>query len=108
VVHSRPSQGAAPEEAELGYRLCRPAWGKGYATEGSCALIRQGFPKPWPYPVESQEFGVVQYALAKADWEQQQADPAGSPGTWPPLPPRSGAAGRYQLLCATYELLRYR
>ncbi|MFF8773844.1 GNAT family N-acetyltransferase [Kitasatospora sp. NPDC015120] len=30
-------------EAELGYRLRRPAWGRGYATEGSRALIRRGF-----------------------------------------------------------------
>ena len=29
--------------AELGYRLCRSAWGKGYATEGSRALIGKGF-----------------------------------------------------------------
>ncbi len=36
----RPS---APDEAELGYRLRRCAWGKGYATEGSRALVRKGF-----------------------------------------------------------------
>ncbi len=29
--------------AELGYRLRRPAWGKGYTTEGSRALIDKGF-----------------------------------------------------------------
>jgi RimJ/RimL family protein N-acetyltransferase len=29
--------------AELGYRLRRSAWGKGYATEGSRALIDKGF-----------------------------------------------------------------
>jgi RimJ/RimL family protein N-acetyltransferase len=34
---------AGPEEIELGYRLRRTAWGKGYATEGSRALIRKGF-----------------------------------------------------------------
>jgi RimJ/RimL family protein N-acetyltransferase len=28
---------------ELGYRLRRAAWGKGYATEGSRALIHKGF-----------------------------------------------------------------
>ena len=27
----------------LGYRLRRSAWGKGYATEGSLALIQKGF-----------------------------------------------------------------
>ena len=32
-----------PEEVELGYRLRTSAWGKGYATEGSRALIRKGF-----------------------------------------------------------------
>lgn len=30
-------------EVELGYRLRRSAWGRGYATEGSRALIRKGF-----------------------------------------------------------------
>jgi RimJ/RimL family protein N-acetyltransferase len=30
-------------EIELGYRLRRSAWGNGYATEGSRALIRKGF-----------------------------------------------------------------
>ena len=32
-----------PGEVELGYRLRRSAWGKGYATEGSRALIQKGF-----------------------------------------------------------------
>jgi len=40
--HFRPFRDA-PEEIELGYRLKRSAWGKGYATEGSRALIRRGF-----------------------------------------------------------------
>ena len=38
-----PSEGGDPDEVELGYRLRRPAWGKGYATEGSRALIHKGF-----------------------------------------------------------------
>ena len=103
--HFRPREGASPDEAELGYRLRKSAWGKGYATEGSCALIRKGFSEfgvqrvvaeamavnlasrrvmekagltlvrtfrqPWPYPIEGQELGDVEYALTKADWEQQ-------------------------------------
>src|SRR6185369_13397937 len=32
-----------PEEMELGYRLKRSAWGNGYATEGSRALVEKGF-----------------------------------------------------------------
>lgn len=36
--HLRPDQ-YAPEEMELGYRLRRAAWGRGYATEGGRALI---------------------------------------------------------------------
>jgi RimJ/RimL family protein N-acetyltransferase len=39
----RPPNAAPPGEVELGYRLRRPAWGKGYATEGSRALIQKGF-----------------------------------------------------------------
>ena len=32
-----------PSEGELGYRLRRTAWGKGYASEGARALIDTGF-----------------------------------------------------------------
>jgi RimJ/RimL family protein N-acetyltransferase len=41
--HFRPAEGAPAGEVELGYRLRRSAWGKGYATEGSWALIQKGF-----------------------------------------------------------------
>jgi RimJ/RimL family protein N-acetyltransferase len=41
--HFRPAKGAHPTEVELGYRLRKSAWGKGYATEGSRALIDKGF-----------------------------------------------------------------
>jgi len=50
--HFRPRPGAVPGEVELGYRLRKSAWGKGYATEGSRALICQGFT----------EFGVQRVA----------------------------------------------
>jgi RimJ/RimL family protein N-acetyltransferase len=39
--HFRPGENAG--EVELGYRLRKSAWGKGYATEGSRALISKGF-----------------------------------------------------------------
>jgi RimJ/RimL family protein N-acetyltransferase len=38
-----------PGEIELGYRLRRSAWGRGLATEGSRALVRQAFTS-WGYP----------------------------------------------------------
>ncbi len=41
--HFRPGEGAPPDEVELGYRLRKSAWGKGYATEGSRVLIAKGF-----------------------------------------------------------------
>jgi len=107
--HFRPRPDADPGEVELGYRLRKSAWGKGYATEGSRALISKGFTEfgvqrvvaetmavntasrrvmeksglklvrafqqPWPYPMEGDEFGDVEYALDKADW---QRDPPGA------------------------------
>ena len=41
--HFRPPPDAPADEPELGYRLRKTAWGKGYATEGSRALIHKGF-----------------------------------------------------------------
>lgn len=39
----RPLHAGDAREVELGYRLRRAAWGAGYATEGSRALIHKGF-----------------------------------------------------------------
>jgi RimJ/RimL family protein N-acetyltransferase len=109
--HLRPVDGSAPGEVELGYRLRRSAWGKGYATEGSRALIRAGFSEfgaerivastvavnvasrrvmekaglrfvrafhqPWPFKIEGDEEGDVEYALLRREWEQTIADATG-------------------------------
>jgi RimJ/RimL family protein N-acetyltransferase len=124
----RPPEGARPGEVELGYRLRRAAWGQGYATEGSRALIRKGFTELGVQRVIATTFGAnvasrrvmekagltlvrtfritpadliaaetyritspdlfdeddVEYALDKADWEQQEAadaQQAGIPGS---------------------------
>ena len=102
--HLRPPEAAQPGEVELGYRLRRSAWGKGYATEGSRALIHKGFTEfgvecvmastmvvnvasrrvmekaglrfvrtfrhPWPYHIEGDDEGDVEYALLRSEWEQ--------------------------------------
>lgn len=104
--HFRPKEGSPLDEAELGYRLRKPAWGKGYGTEGSRALICKGFTElgvrrvvaeamavnvasrrvmekaglrfvrafhqEWPDPIPGDEYGVVEYALTKDDWERQE------------------------------------
>jgi RimJ/RimL family protein N-acetyltransferase len=41
--HFRPGPGANVTNIDLGYRLRRAVWNKGYATEGSRALINMGF-----------------------------------------------------------------
>ena len=41
--HFRPEPNGPQDEVELGYRLRKSAWGNGYATEGSRALIAKGF-----------------------------------------------------------------
>jgi len=106
--HFRPAKDAPPGEVELGYRLRRSAWGKGYATEGSRALIRKGFEElgvqrvvaftmvvhaasrrvmenaglklvrtfhqPWPYYIEGEEEGDVEYALLRSEWGRPTSD----------------------------------
>jgi RimJ/RimL family protein N-acetyltransferase len=42
-VSLRPKDGDPPDEPELGYRLRKSAWGRGYATEASRALIDKAF-----------------------------------------------------------------
>ena len=39
----RPEREGPLDEVELGYRLRRAAWGKGYATEAARALLDKGF-----------------------------------------------------------------
>ena len=41
--HLRPADDDLPHEPELGYRLRASSWGKGYATEGSRALVEHAF-----------------------------------------------------------------
>jgi RimJ/RimL family protein N-acetyltransferase len=41
--HLRPHEGDPDDEPELGYRLIASSWGRGYATDGSRALIRKAF-----------------------------------------------------------------
>jgi RimJ/RimL family protein N-acetyltransferase len=103
--HLRPPIGGDDDEPELGYRLRASAWGRGYGTEGSLALIRKAFAdlgarrvfagtmavnvasrrvmekaglkyvrtfhQEWPVRIEGDEFGDVEYALDRAEWERQ-------------------------------------
>lgn len=39
----QPPQDGSTAELDLGYRLRRSAWGRGYATEGARALVRKAF-----------------------------------------------------------------
>jgi RimJ/RimL family protein N-acetyltransferase len=118
--HFRPREEAGPGEAELGYRLRKSAWGQGYATEGSRALISKGFTDfgvqrvvaetmvvhaasrrvmekagltlvrtfhaDWPYPIEGDELGDVEYALDRAEWERRRQAGRAGPGTAGEIP----------------------
>lgn len=93
-----------PGEIELGYRLHRAAWGRGFATEGSRALVDRGFAElgvdrimattmavnlgsrrvmekiglgyvaEFDEPLPGSEHGEVEYALTRAQWEGTQRE----------------------------------
>ncbi|MEO3887724.1 GNAT family N-acetyltransferase [Nonomuraea sp. B5E05] len=56
--HLRAPEGRPADEPELGYRLHKRAWGKGYATEGSRALVREAFEKQGARRVFAQTMAV--------------------------------------------------
>jgi RimJ/RimL family protein N-acetyltransferase len=103
----KPTNEGPQDEPELGYRLRKAAWGRGYATEGSIALVAKAFTdlgarrvfaetmtvhqasrsvmekaglkfvrtffQDWPYPIEGEEHGDVEYALTREEWEAAAA-----------------------------------
>ena len=97
--HFRPPEGATPGQVELGYRLRKSAWGKGYATEGSRALIRKGF-------TESGVQRVTAEAAAANMASRRVMEKAGLTlvrafcRSWP------GAAGGHEIEVVEYELDR--
>lgn len=104
--HLRPVPGDLSDQPELGYRLRRGAWGHGYATEGSRALIARGFTEfgvrrvvastmavhaascrvlersglcfvrtfvaDWPVSISGDQYGDVEYAITRAEWESDE------------------------------------
>jgi RimJ/RimL family protein N-acetyltransferase len=89
--HWKPVEGD-PRAAELGYRLCRSAWGRGLATEGSRALI----------DVALREWGVrrvVATAMPENAASRRVMEKSGLRlrGTIPPPPPYQGEDVVYEL-----------
>jgi RimJ/RimL family protein N-acetyltransferase len=80
--HFRPREGAGPGEAELGYRLCRSAWAasRRVMEKAGLTLVRT-FHADWPYPIEGDELGDVEYALDRAEWERRRQAGRAGPGT---------------------------
>jgi RimJ/RimL family protein N-acetyltransferase len=128
--HFRPENDDRQDEAELGYRLRRSAWGRGYATEGSRALIRKGFTElgvrrvvaytmvvnvpsrrvmeksglrrvrtfygDWPYRIEGDEHGDVEYAITREEWEELEARSGAAAGGSTPTAATCESSGRPQ------------
>jgi RimJ/RimL family protein N-acetyltransferase len=97
--HFRPQPGSAPDQPELGYRLRKSAWGKGYATEGSRALIRKGFTE---FSVQR----VTAEAMAANMASRRVMEKAGLTLVRTFRQPRPGPAGGDELEAVEYALRR--
>jgi len=95
--HFRPREGSAPGQVELGYRMRKSAWGKGYATEGSRALIRKGF-------TESGVQRVTAEATAANTASRRAMEKAGLTLTRTFSQPLPGAAGGHPVEVVEYAL----
>ncbi|MFE4976425.1 GNAT family N-acetyltransferase [Kitasatospora sp. NPDC056651] len=99
----RPLDDHDPTVAELGYRLNRAAWGKGYATEGSRALIGKGFTDLGVERVTANTMAVntrSRRVLEKSGLSFLR----GYFGDWPdPIPGSEHGEVEYELLKATWE-----
>jgi RimJ/RimL family protein N-acetyltransferase len=95
--HFRPRQGSPPGQVELGYRMRKSAWGKGYATEGSRALIRKGF-------TESGVQRVTAEAMAANIASRRVMDKAGLTLVRTFSQPLPGAAGGHPVEAVEYAL----
>jgi len=106
--HLRPGEGAGPLEPELGYRLRRDAWGQGYATEGSRALIDKAFatkftesftPATLLITADPAQLGQLLAPLQKAVGVKPDADPFLSPITVATVP-QVGSQIRQKVTCS--------
>jgi RimJ/RimL family protein N-acetyltransferase len=74
-----------PESLEVGYRLKRPAWGQGYATEAVRALVRRAFedldaPRVTAYT--TLEYRASWRVMEKAGFSFVRAFVLEAPGRW--------------------------
>jgi RimJ/RimL family protein N-acetyltransferase len=104
--HLRPGPGAPASEPELGYRLRRGAWGRGYATEGSRALVDHAFRELGAERVTAETMAVnlaSRRVMEKAGLRFVRA----FRGEWPePIPGDEHGDVEYAVTRAEWEALR--
>ncbi|MEQ4714758.1 GNAT family N-acetyltransferase [Nonomuraea sp. B19D2] len=103
--HLRAKHGEPEDEPELGYRLRKIAWGKGYATEGSVALIQKAFSELGARRVYAEALAVnmaSRRVVEKAGLQYVRSFHVDRPE----IPGSERGAVEYELLRADWESLR--
>ncbi|GGQ30593.1 GNAT family N-acetyltransferase [Streptosporangium pseudovulgare] len=103
--HLRAKHGEPEDEPELGYRLRKIAWGKGYATEGSVALIRKAFSELGARRVHAEALAAniaSRRVMEKAGLQYVRSFHVDRPG----IPGSEQGIVEYELLRADWESLR--
>jgi RimJ/RimL family protein N-acetyltransferase len=101
--HLRQRDNRPAGEVELGYRLRRAAWGRGYATEGSRALLHKGFEELGVQTVYAETMTVNEGSRRVMEKVGLSYRRTSFPDDFPPMPGSEHGGVEYSITLAEWK-----